>query len=331
MNSRPTIGTGFLADFSRLVEELGGDATALLASEGLAPSHLDNPDARIDYRAYADLLERAADMTDCPHFGLLLGQRHDLSLLGSLGLLAKHCDSVGGALEAVCRYYSVMSQSSIYHMQTTEEQVLLIREPTLPQLAHRVQLQDISLAEGAQILHAVAGLRLSTVYFTHPRPARPDVYRKIFRCEVLFDQELQALALPRRELSRPLALADTETRRYLERQLARQVLGHREDLVREVRKTIRLLMTTGQCNVESAADHLGMHSRTLHRHLRRQDTTFTELLEETRRALASELMRDSHLDIQRISQILGYSDATAFSRAFKRWHGMPPAGWRAAH
>ncbi len=127
------------------------------------------------------------------------------------------------------------------------------------------------------------------------------------------------------------ALSHDETRRYLERQLARQALGHREDLVREVRKTIRLLMTTGQCNVESAADHLGMHSRTLHRHLRRQDTTFTELLEETRRALASELMRDSHLDIQRISQILGYSDATAFSRAFKRWHGMPPAGWRAAH
>ena len=328
--NRAVISTRFLADFAQLARELGADPDKIIGSVGLTPGAITGADIDIDYRQYAALLANAAVMTGCPHFGLLLGTRHDLSILGAIGILAKHCESLGEALEVGCRYYSLLSRSSQYRLVARERQVLLVREPTVSALSHDIQVQDVSLCEACQVVRSIAGQRWrpGAVYFTHPAPAITDVYRATFGCEVLFDREIQALALSPADMSRPLAQADADTRRFMERELAGQLAARHADLDLRTSDAIRLLLATGRCTVETVSEHLGLHSRTLHRKLRQQGTTFTELLEQVRRQLATELLAGTTMDVQRISELLGYSDATAFGRAFRRWMGQTPARWR---
>ena len=85
--SRSVISTRFLADFSQQVRELGGEPDQVATSAGVSPGIFTGPEIDIDYGQYAALLSRAADATGCRHFGLLLGARHDLSLLGAIGII----------------------------------------------------------------------------------------------------------------------------------------------------------------------------------------------------------------------------------------------------
>ena len=91
------------------------------------------------------------------------------------------------------------------------------------------------------------------------------------------------------------------------------------------------MATFNAVNSAQVADSVAMHPRTLHRKLREEGTTFTELLEETRRELSYHLVSRTGLTVTDISQTLAYGDATAFSRSFRRWFGISPASWRRHH
>jgi AraC-like DNA-binding protein len=84
----------------------------------------------------------------------------------------------------------------------------------------------------------------------------------------------------------------------------------------------------GSCGVKFAAANLSMHTRSLHRKLSREGTTFTEMLNNTRRQLAHHMLTQTPMSIFDISQTLGYSDAPAFSRSFRCWFGAGPSRWR---
>ena len=327
---RPTTRASFLQGYRELVRELGADPDSLAPARDFDMNSLGDPSQVLDYRTYSSLLDAAAQATSCPHFGLLLGGRHDLSIVGPLGLLAKHCSTVGVAMSTLSRYHSIHSQGAVYRLHREGNVAFFVRESNLPALAHNTQLQDISLCEIAQLIRELCGpgWRPAAVYFTHGEPGHPEVYRKIFGCPVFFNQDVQAITMPAADLDRPLALADPETRQFLETQLSVQAMGQTRSLSEKVRGAIKEQMATGTCSVEAVAEQLFLHSRTVHRRLKAENTTFTELLEETRRELATGLLSQARLNVGQVSLTLGYSDSAAFSRAFKRWFGTPPSRWR---
>ena len=90
-------------------------------------------------------------------------------------------------------------------------------------------------------------------------------------------------------------------------------------------------LVTGDAGASSVAALFSMHSRTLHRHLAGFGTSFRALVDETRFEIARQMLVDSSLEVRRIADLLGYADASAFTRAFRRWSGSTPAQWRTQH
>jgi AraC-like DNA-binding protein len=314
-----------------LVTELGGDPDAVARSCQYDLTTLADPDKSLDYHTYSQLLEAAAVATACPHFGLLLGQRADLSILGTLGILTRNCSTFGDAYQTFIRYYNIVSLGEIFRLERGPVTSTLIREPTIPDLALSVQVQDVTLSEALSTTRQLCGSRWKPtgIYLTHSPPDLT-IYQAVFGCPVHPEQNLQAMSFTTADLDLPLNKSN-EFRHELETQVAELSRQRAKSFKQIIRDAIKLGLATGNCSVRQVADSLAMHTRTVHRKLLKEGTTFTALLEDTRRQLAHHLLAQTRLSIFEISQLLGYSDATAFSRSCRRWFGASPSTWRERH
>ena len=100
---------GAFVTLPQLIEQLGGNVAQVLSDAGVAPADLSHPENRVAYSSFVALLERAAERTNCPHFGLLAGRMWRLADLGLLGQLVRHSASVGQALDALNVYHHLNS------------------------------------------------------------------------------------------------------------------------------------------------------------------------------------------------------------------------------
>jgi AraC-like DNA-binding protein len=103
----------------------------------------------------------------------------------------------------------------------------------------------------------------------------------------------------------------------------------RTGLVRELQRALRSRVIGGSCSANDVAEVLSIHRRTLNRCLQREGTTFRAVLDRVRFDAARDLLRDERRDIEDVARALGYAESSAFTRAFRRWAGVPPSRWRA--
>jgi len=115
----------------------------------------------------------------------------------------------------------------------------------------------------------------------------------------------------------------------MERRVQELVASNRHDLPDEVRGAIRRSVSVEECTLQSVARSIGISGRTLSRRLREHGTTFRDLREEMRFDAACQLIAQTRMTATEVASTLGYSDASAFSRAFERWSGTTPSKWRA--
>lgn len=102
----------------------------------------------------------------------------------------------------------------------------------------------------------------------------------------------------------------------------------RTGIVRELQRALRARVLDGNCTADGIAASLAIHRRTLNRCLQREGTTFRAVLDRVRFEVARELLRDTNREIEDVARALGYAEPSAFTRAFRRWAGMPPSRWR---
>jgi AraC-like DNA-binding protein len=99
-------------------------------------------------------------------------------------------------------------------------------------------------------------------------------------------------------------------------------------IVRELRHALRARVIGGRCSADEVAGALSVHRRTLNRCLQREGTTFRAVLDGVRFEAARDLLRDASREIEDVARALGYAEPSAFTRAFRRWAGVPPSRWR---
>ncbi len=122
--------------------------------------------------------------------------------------------------------------------------------------------------------------------------------------------------------------ANANYRRVVLDYLRNQRLNRGQSVVQRVRHLVGQLLPTGRMGLESVADVLGTTPRTLQRRLVAEGTSFRRLVDDERRARVADYLRDTDAPLSRIAGMLGYSDQSAFNKAFKRWYGVPPGLWR---
>ena len=132
-----------------------------------------------------------------------------------------------------------------------------------------------------------------------------------------------------RWLGRQLPEVDDALRRLLQQQVDALEARHSEDFPAQVRSVLQSALMTGDASAGSVGALFSMHSRTLHRHLADFGTSFRALVDETRFEIARQMLENSAMEVSHVAATLDYADASAFTRAFRRWSGATPGVWRA--
>lgn len=195
------------------------------------------------------------------------------------------------------------------------------------------QIADAAIATLARIMRSLCGQDWvpDEVFLPRLPPADQEPYRRFFRTHIRFDQEMAALAFPARWLNHGVAGADPVFRQFFETRIQELESLQGADFKDDLRRVLRTRILDGRCSAETIADLFAMHRRTLSRHLHAEGTGFRHITDEIRFDIARQLLVDTNIALSQIAAALGYSEASAFTRAFRRWSGKPPAAWRSEH
>jgi len=325
-----SIRSAALTGLDQVVIKLGGDNELLLKRAGLPLDLLENPEQLISYAKFENVLELGASHFNCDDFGLRIAQHQDLHMLGAVGLLMETCSSFGEAIKLAQTFICTHVLGEYWKVDHYERHSVITRYQFAHSSPQACQLKELSLAVCFRLLRALCGpnFKAEFVHFTHQSISSEKVYLDYFGLKVRFNQEQNQIGFSNKFLDQKIARYDDDTRAYLLRELNRKLDRDRHDLVRQVRTLILQTLGSDEHTIDTVAAFLGLHKRTLQRRLKREDTSFKYLLMETRTNTASWLLQASNMDVTLMSQILGYSDVSAFSRAFSMATGYSPRAWR---
>ena len=190
--------------------ELGADAERVIGEAGIDPRLLESPDNLISVRALGALAQLCATQTDCPHFGLLVGQRATLASLGLVGALMESSATLGEALRALERHLRVQNRGVVPQLEVDGR--IAVFTYSLYDLAGEgaCHILDSGLAAIFQAIRQLCGTELVPAEVLIPRrmPENTEPYRLMFRGPLRFDQERAALVFPVAWLKRPLPTAN---------------------------------------------------------------------------------------------------------------------------
>jgi AraC-like DNA-binding protein len=311
----------------------GGTAERVLRNAGVERSTLLRRDGFIRSSTFSRLLEESARSTGDCCFGMHFGARFDPRDIGVLAYVVVNSSTVAAALRNVERYLH------IHHHAPSVSFGIEGKRGYLRYLLRRSenttirQHNEYSMAVLLKTLRGAAGTAWMPreIRFVHERNPACD-YRAVFGSRVRFGCASNAVIVERDFVECCVAAADPKLYRALRLHLDRALGGTQQEedgLLESVRSAIGASLECGDAKLERIAARLTVNARTLERRLKAHGVVYRDLLEDTRRRLALEYLKDKRRTISEIALLLGYSEVSAFSRAFKRWTGSTPRDSRA--
>ncbi|UHD17245.1 AraC family transcriptional regulator [Thiocapsa bogorovii] len=321
---------GPLLGIPQLLRSMGQDPDAVIHASGLDPRFLDDPETTIDFHAGGRLLAHCAAITDCPHFGLLLGHTSGLHSIGVIGVLVRHSPDTERALHNLVLHLLLHDRGAVPSLTVEGALVLLGYAIYQPGVEGTRQIYDLAIATARNILKTLRGSdwRPSEVLLPHRAPPDVKPYLRFFESAVRFDAERAALVFSSDCFARPVSGADPRLYEVARERVAALEASASCDILARIRPVLRNLLLSGEASIGEVAGVFELHKRTLNRRMRECGLTFRELVEEVRYDLARQLLRETDLQVVSIAEVLDYADAAAFTRAFRRWSGTTPAAWR---
>jgi AraC-like DNA-binding protein len=313
-----------------LLRQLGCDPADVLASVGLAPETFIHPDRTISYIDGGRLLQRCAEATGCAHFGLLVGQTNTISTLGMLGELMLRSASTQTALRSLILHMHLQTRGGV-PTHTVEDGTATLGYAIYQRgVAATTQAYDLAIAYEFNILRSLCGPNWAPieVSFSHLKPEDLRPYRKFFGAPLRFDAERTTISFSKSWLDSVPPNSNPVLYRELQRQIAAQELRQPNMHAEQIRRALRTMVVTGAASESLISKLLSIPTRTLRRSLAAENTSFRVLLEDVRYEVSRQLLADSEMSTTEIAETLGYADASAFTRAFRRWTNSPPAAWR---
>jgi AraC-like DNA-binding protein len=311
----------------KLMEALGGSLTPILRELHISSALLQHPENCIPMVTVGRMLERAAQQLHCEHLGLLLGHYSGVSQLGPVGQLMGMMPTVGQALQAAQQMLHLHDRAAVVTLRQMDGNVALgygVFEGSFSGLS---LIQDTALMIALRIMQELCGTtwKPDALHFSHRRPAQPEHYEQLTGAPCYFDSLNTELLFPAEVLTRPLfhggpGLATT----------ASVVTRARDQTWTErVQAASYALLLSGKCSQASIAQRLGLSMRSLNRQLELEEPRYCAIVDGARYAISKRLLKETDLSVKTVASLLSYTDAGSFSRAFRRWSGLPPAEWRA--
>ena len=320
MTHTPTVTVRFTQAISQAAEQLG---FALPASLKNAFAEQE----RVSLELQGEIWETFCQQADDPLIGIQFGLAIQVGHLDTVGMVLMSCDTVAEALDSLMDYYPIVGEGGTFEYAVAGD-VCEIRY--LPQYTTRLaERVEAALASLLQLTRWSTGeqLQASGINFSHPALADPDRYQQLLGVPVEFEAAHNSLRIPAAALSLPLIYANPALCQHL-RTLADQLLEQlgSQSLSASVRDLLRQHPRWGK---EKVAEQMAMSGRHLIRKLSEEGTSFKLLRDTLLQELAERALADGARTGQ-IAEDLGFSDESAFAKAFKRWTGSTPARFREA-
>jgi AraC-like DNA-binding protein len=325
------IRSASLTNYAEVARRAGLDPGRMLAEFGLPEACLREMEMKVSVEAVRSLLEASAERSGVEAFGLLMAEKRRLSNLGPLGLLIREQPTLRHAVEALARYANRLNEALMLTIDHAGEVVVLREELIISGKGPIRQATELAIGVAFLALQALLGAasRPRRVCFAHGAPADRSVHERIFGRIVEFGHDFNGIVWRSKDLEVANPDADPVAARYA-RKLVETALRHKPtDMASQVRVLVVAQLAKGQSSIDRVARELGVTRRTVHRRLLGEGQTFSRILDEVRRDLATRYLADEHRSLAEVSLLLGFAAPSGFSRWHRR-HFDAPASQRRA-
>jgi AraC-like DNA-binding protein len=334
--AQPIVLASAATGVAPFIERMGGDVDRIFGNSGISPEMAGSPTLKLKLSDYCTLFEQAADRTRHDNFGLWFGQQFRPRDLGLWGYAVVSSPTLGSAIENLVGLFHYHQESSVMQLGKTELGLMrLSYQITAAQIVERRQDAELSLGMFLNVIREACGEAWSPeeVYFEHPRPEAWKEHEEAFGAPCYFSQKTNALVFRPEVLARPMPGRDlklfTMMRTCLESLGSHRDVG--DSIYDRVRTAIRVNLPSGAPSAEIVAAELHLSLCAIHRELAARNVTFKDTLESVRQDLALMYLRQRQMPLTEIALLLGYSELSAFTRAFTRWAGKSPSAFRRGH
>lgn len=329
----PTVGAGYASGLLNFAVTKGASRAQLLARSQISAAALEDPDNRVPLAKYVALMRAGIELCGDPALALHYGEAFDLSELSIVGLISHAAPTLGHALVQINRYGRLVVEvegigfADRFQVRTVDGAAWLFdmraNPNVFPELTESTWARVIC---GTRPFGPAGESFAKEVHVTHAAPAHRAEYDRIFNAPTVFESDRNALLIDMNWTQRKVA----KTTRYAFSVLSEHANVLLESL--ESSKTIKgrvesiliPVLHTGEQTIEQTAQKLGLGRQTLYRKLKAEGIGFEKLVDELRHKMALHYLNGKKVSVNETAYLVGFSDPSAFSRAFKRWTGTSP-------
>ena len=294
-----------LTNYADVAVKAGLDPYRLLSEFGLPQRCLREQELKVPIDAVRCLLEASAERGGVEAFGLLMAETRRLSNLGPLGLLVREQPTLRLAVEALARYANRLNEALFLTIEDAGDVVVLREELVVGGSGSVRQSTELAIGVAFRVLKTLLGpeWKPRRVCFAHDAPADRSVHARVFGRIVEFGHDFNGIVCARKDLEAPNPNADPMMARYAQGLVEADYAGKAQDITSQVRQLVVTLLSTGNCTIDLAAQHLGVTRRTIHRHLSEEGRTFSEIVDGVRRELAARYLADKRRTLAEVSSL----------------------------
>lgn len=311
----------------------GASLASLCSALGITPGDLNDAERRIEgLQPVIDLWTEVLTVTKDPAFGLHMGQANNPAILGVLGYLMQSCRNMKETYVEIVRYQQMVSGWVSYDFKEGRYFELIFKvnplwEQTSPETAR--QAIEMAMSGALNYIYLFTGRKISPlrVELAVPTPVSKSVYEQVFQCPVQFGAGHSRLIFGRDLGEMPLISADESLYASFGKILAeKHAASARSPRFAEQVQTVITRDFAGKMpSLEIMAAHMNVSGRSFQRRLQQDGESYRSLGAKIKKELAINLLRNTDATVCAISEVLGYTEASAFHRAFKNWTHTSPA------
>lgn len=328
------ISSRYFGPLCEAVSRSGANTDALVAATGISVAQMQSHDEMLPFDSLLSAWQSSMTLCNDHMLPMHLGANPHPSLFGWLGQMAQTAPTLGHTIELMTRYEALVNRS--YRTELLQEGDLLCLRLALPPLPVNVLrpvvefdfMKAVSFGHFLMVdpKHELPGV--DSVYFRHEPAAASAVYKQMFGCPVHFGCEHNQMLLSSDALARPLPSADTELLGHMVLLAQDRMHAMVPGIVDKLERLIIPQLPYGVPELPQIAATLAVSVSTLKRRLQAVGTNYQTVCDRLRQRMAQAYVCDPERAFLDVAFMLGFSDLSAFYRAFKRWTGFTPQQYR---
>jgi len=330
----PTTLTSIAVLIAKALQRYDCDYIALFREAGMDPAKMHDAHARYSFAKITHLWQLAGKASKDPLFGLVAAGFWHPTTLHALGYSWLASTNLKEALERLVRYSRIVNTHAEFIFEEIDDGYRLImdrREQMPNQLQPATEAKDAAFALLFGMCKTSYGKNFLPLRYEMQRPEPEDSsqFKQFFNAPIAFNCDRNIVYFQKSTVEKNLVTANSDLTRVNDKVITDYLATLDTDNIDMLVKAKVLdSLASGRVSEDFIAQSINMSTRSLQRRLKGNETSFKQLLDETRKELASQYIENQEIAINEITYLLGFSEPSNFSRAFKRWNGLSPTAYR---